>query len=93
MRKLISNSAAKRILEKHTQEQIDNGILTLRISENGGEVEFLLLQKLLEEANEIIFAKDSGEMNDELDDLIEVCKALQGKSDKFSEGWVIENTK
>ena len=93
MRKLISNKSAKRIQEKHTQEEIDNGILTLSKVSNGIDMETLLYQKLLEETSEVIFAPNRIELKKELNDLIEVCKALQGKSDRFSEGWVLENTK
>ena len=93
MRKLISNKAAKTIREKHTQEEIDNGILTLSKVSNGIDMETLLYQKLLEETSEVIFAPNRIELKKELNDLIEVCKALQGKSDRFSEGWVLENTK
>lgn len=92
MKKLISNKAAERIRDKHTQEEIDNGIVMLR---KGKEVEVfeLLEQKLLEEVNEFIFAQDLRDREKELKDLIYVCLALQGKSDKFSEGWILENTK
>lgn len=92
MRKLISNKAAKRIKEKHTQEEIDNGILTLTKA-NKWQVRDLLKQKLLEEVNEVLFTESIKDFNNELDDLIEVCKALQGKSKKFTDGYVIENTK
>ena len=94
MRKLISNKNAKRIKEKHTQEEIDNGILTLVKVEGTFDMYDLLEQKLLEEVNEILSAKRyTRNYFLEIDDLIEVCKALQGKSEKFSDGWVLGNSK
>lgn len=91
MKKLISNKAAKRIIEKHTQQEIDNGIITLKRG-NKEEFYFLLEQKLLEEVNEYIYESVSNKES-ELQDIINVCLALQGKSNKFSEGWILENTK
>ena len=93
MRKLISNKAAKTIREKHTQEEIDNGILMLSKVGNEIDMQHLLEQKLLEEVNEILFTHNMDGFRNELDDLIEVCKALQGKSKKFDQGYVLENTK
>jgi len=46
-----------------------------------------LKKKLLEEVNEYLF----GEGDDELQDIIDVCQAIQGKKDKYSEGWILED--
>ena len=92
MKKLISNHNAERIRAKHTQEEIDNGIVTLR---KGSKTEVLCLleEKILEEVNEYFFANNGKLQEKELQDIIDVCLAIQGKSDKFSEGWILENTK
>lgn len=93
MRKLISNKAAERIRAKHTQQEIENGIITLRSENSLLKLRLLLESKLLEEVNEYFFADEGIEKRTELQDIIDVCLALQGKSDKFSEGWILENTK
>ena len=92
MKKLISNKAAERIRAKHTQQEIDNGIITLRKGDKT-EILCLLEEKILEEINEYLFSKGGRDQDEELQDLIDVCLAIQGKSEKFSEGWILENTK
>ena len=92
MKKLISNKAAVRIRVKHTQQEIDNGIIKLRKCRTGWALHKLLQEKLLEEVNEYLHATGQ-ERDNELQDVIDVCLALQGKSEKFSKGWILENTK
>ena len=51
MKKLISNRAAQKIQEKHTQQEIDNGIITLKKVVSDEEHYALLEEKILEEVN------------------------------------------
>lgn len=90
MKKLISNKAAKAIREKHTSEEIENGIIKLeRIEE--WEIRSLLAEKLLEEMSEFLFASPY-EREEELDDIILICNEIK-KPDRYSEGWVLVNSR
>ena len=92
MRKLISNNANKKIRRKHNDSEIKKGIITLdKVSSK--EVKILLKQKLLEEVNEVLFAKTKKEFHEELDDVILICRELKGEISKHSEGWILKNTK
>jgi len=87
MKKLISNRAARTIQEKHSKEEIENGIITLfKVSEN--EIISLLKQKLLEEVNEYLFSNDE----EELQDIELICREIR-KPKYYSEGWVLINTR
>ena len=87
MKKLISNRAAKAIREKHSLLEIVNGII--RIGQvHPKEIKTLLKQKLLEEVSEYLF---SGK-EEELKDIELICKEIR-KPDKYSEGWVLVNSR
>ena len=85
--KLISNKAAKTIKEKHTNEEIQKGIASLAKIEDKTKWKKALLEKLTEEVGEVMCASDN--LNDELDDVIEVCRSIKGEGDKFSERWAM----
>ena len=87
MKKLISNKAAKVIQEKHTTEELKNGIITLsKIPKD--EIVYFLKQKLLEEVNEYLFSNDE----EELQDIELICREIR-KPHYFSEGWILINTR
>lgn len=86
--KLISNKAAAAIKAKHTQEEIDNGIAKL-VQVNHLIHHNFLKEKLLEEAAEYLVSGSE----DELDDIIEVCRALKGKKTKFSGRWALATSR
>lgn len=87
MKKLISNKAAAVIREKHTQEEIENGIIELGQVRHH-DVRGYLQAKLLEEVSEYLFS----ESEEELKDIELICKEIR-KPDKYSEGWVLVNSR
>jgi len=82
--KLISNKAAKIIKEKHTKEEIENGVASV-VQLSQEVFEYNLWEKLMEEVAEAINPKSI----EELDDVMEVCRALKGEETKFSERWAL----
>ena len=84
MKKLISNRAAKAIREKHTLEEIENGIIKVLPE----EIKTLLIQKLLEEVSEFLVSYDE----EELKDIELICKEIR-KPNKFSKGWILINSR
>lgn len=87
MKKLISNRAYKAIYEKHSIDEIENGIITIsKVPEN--EIVSLLKQKLLEEVSEYLFSEDE----EELKDIELICKEIR-KPNLYSEGWVLINSR
>lgn len=87
--KLVSNKAAEAILEKHTQKEIDNGIAQLVRVEGSEKYTIAMKEKLLEEVAEYLVSDSVSE----LDDVIQVIKALKGEDSKFSEKWALIATR
>ncbi len=94
MKKLISNSAAEAIKEKHSEDEIANGILKLGKVEDREELVELLEHKLLEEVREVLYADGDDHRKSELQDIIEVAESLKnGGKGSFSEGWILTESK
>ena len=93
MKKLISNRVAEKIKKKHTEQEIKNGIITLKRIEDKHEIWLLLQQKLLEEVNEYLSSVTAIERIEELNDIILICEELRDGIDKFSKGYVLVNTR
>ncbi len=99
MRKLLHDEAYNKIKEIHTDDQIKNGILTIRkIEDDSMDRQLLLEEKLVEEVMEYIFAPRDTK-HEELKDVLDVVACLmrqdnlQGNSHRFAGGHTLENTK